>query len=89
MRHLSWEENLAYVKPEHRHRCREYFVGRATVASDGDIAMVWGKFAFSADGVVTHCGTDYFDLIREHGRWRVQNVTWIQREGDCAAGTSQ
>lgn len=85
MRHLTWEENLSYVQPS-EHRNREAFVGAPLIRIDGDIAMVWGEFIFSTDGVVTHCGVDHFDLVREGGVWKIQNLTWSQRTTDCPSG---
>lgn len=48
----------------------------------GDMAVVWGRYSFAVDGKVAHCGYQHFDLVRESGQWRVQNVTWsVQRSG--------
>jgi hypothetical protein len=52
---------------------------------DGDIAMVWGPYAFLIDGKVHHCGVDHFDLVRENGAWKVANVTWSSRTTGCPA----
>ena len=84
VRHLSWDQYLAGVKPGGP-RLRERFSGRPAIEVDGDIAMVWGDFTLSVDGRQATCGVDHFDLIRENGTWRVQNVTWSQRT-TCAAG---
>lgn len=83
VRHLSWEQYLANVKPgEHRHH--ERFTGQPAIEIDGDIAMVWGDFTLSVDGKVATCGVDHFDLVHENGAWKVQNVTWSQRTTGCA-----
>ncbi|RUN78233.1 DUF4440 domain-containing protein [Sphingomonas sp. TF3] len=50
---------------------------------DGDIAMVWGPYTFLIDGKVHHCGYDHFDLVRESGRWKIQNLTWSSRTTGC------
>ena len=82
MRHLTWEQNLSFVRPS-GHRNVERLVGRPTIEIDGDIAMVWAKFVFSTDGRMTHCGVDHFDLIRDNGKWKIQNLTWSQRTRGC------
>lgn len=50
---------------------------------DGDIAYVWGRYTFRVDGKVTNCGYDHFDLVRESGSWKVQNITWSSRTTGC------
>ncbi|WP_296616511.1 nuclear transport factor 2 family protein [Sphingomonas sp.] len=82
VRHMTWEQYLANVKPG-EHRYHEQFTGRPAIEIDGDIAMVWGEFTLSVDGKVATCGVDHFDLIRENGQWKVQNVTWSQRTTEC------
>jgi hypothetical protein len=83
VRHLSWDQYLAGIKPGAA-RLHERFTGQPAIEVDGDIAMVWGDYALSVDGRVMSCGVDHFDLVRENGTWRVQNVTWSQRT-TCAA----
>lgn len=51
---------------------------------DGDIAYVWGRYDFFINGQLHHCGVDHFDLVREAGTWRVQNLTWSSRT-QCGA----
>jgi len=84
VKHLTWEEYLANVKPG-EHHYHEQFTGDPAVEVDGDIAMVWGDFTLSVDGKVATCGVDHFDLVRENGAWKVQNVTWSQRTTGCGA----
>jgi hypothetical protein len=82
VRHLTWEEYLGNIKPD-EHRFHEQFTGQPAIEIDGDIAMVWGDFTLSVDGKVATCGVDHFDMVRESGQWRVQNVTWSQRTTGC------
>ena len=84
VKHLTWGEYLSNIKPG-EHRYHEQFSGQPAVEVDGDIAMVWGEFALSVDGKVATCGVDHFDLVRENGSWKVQNVTWSQRATGCSA----
>ena len=82
VRHLTWPQYLAGVKPGGP-RLHEQFTGTPAIEIDGDIAMVWGDFRLMADGRIATCGVDHFDLIREAGAWKVQNVTWSQRVTGC------
>ena len=50
---------------------------------DGNIAMVWGRYTFLIDGKVHHCGYDHFDLVRDSGGWKIQNLTWSSRTTGC------
>jgi len=83
VRHITWEAYLANIKPGERH-FHEQFTGNPMIQIDGDIAMVWGDFVLSIDGKPATCGVDHFDLVREAGAWKVQNVTWSQRTTGCA-----
>jgi hypothetical protein len=58
-------------------------LGDPAIEIDGDIAMVWGPYTFLIDGKVHHCGYDHFDLVRENGRWKIQNLTWSSRTTGC------
>ncbi len=81
IRRLSWTQFAAGIKPG-----PERYAERLTdpaIDIDGDIAMVWSPYVFTIDGKVHHCGTDHFDLVREGGRWKVQNVTWSSRTTGC------
>jgi len=82
IRHITWEAYLANIKPGERH-FHEQFTGNPMIQIDGDIAMVWGDFVLSIDGKPATCGVDHFDLVRENGSWKVQNVTWSQRTTGC------
>jgi hypothetical protein len=84
IRHITWEDYLAKIKPG-EHRYHEQFTSSPMIQIDGDIAMVWGDFTLSVDGKVATCGVDHFDLVRENGAWKVQNVTWSQRTAGCPA----
>jgi hypothetical protein len=55
------------------------------VAVDGAIATVSGRYAFAINGIVRHCGYQHFDLVRDAGAWKIQNVTWSVRTFGCGA----
>lgn len=84
VRHIAWEDYLANIKPG-EHHYQERFTSQPAIEVDGDIAMVWGEFTLLQDGKPVTCGVDHFDLVRENGAWKVQNVTWSQRTTGCPA----
>lgn len=55
------------------------------VRVEGEMASVWGPYTFAIDGAVRHCGFQHFDLVRETGQWKIQNVTWSVRATGCPA----
>ena len=81
IRHMNWADFAGGIKPGPEHY-REKLIDPA-VEIDGDIAMVWGRYVFTIDDKVHHCGVDHFDLIRENGAWKVLNVTWSSRAVGC------
>ncbi|WP_375421862.1 DUF4440 domain-containing protein [uncultured Sphingomonas sp.] len=79
--HMSRETMLANFKPgPERFEERMY---NPAVEIDGDIAMIWGRYDFLLNGKVVHCGYDHFDLVRENGSWKIQNITWSSRTTGC------
>lgn len=83
LRHLSWAEFTAGIKPGAEKL--EERITTPAIEVDGDIAMVWAPYVFLVDGKAHHCGVNHFDLVRENGSWKVLNVTWTQRTTGCAA----
>jgi hypothetical protein len=81
VRHMGWADFAGGIKPGPE-RFRERLIDPA-VEIDGDIAMVWSRYVFTIDGKPHHCGVDHFDLVREGGAWKVQNVTWSSRTTGC------
>ena len=51
---------------------------------DNDLAVVWARFVFLADGKVNHCGTDLFNLIRVEGKWQIASIADTGKK-DCEA----
>jgi hypothetical protein len=58
-------------------------LGRPSIRVDGDLAMAWTPYVFLRDGRADHCGVNHFDLVREAGAWKIQNVTWTLRKSGC------
>ena len=52
---------------------------------DGDVAMVWAPFVVRRGGKIGNCGVDHFDLVREHGNWKIMNITFSSRVTGCPA----
>jgi subtilisin family serine protease len=50
---------------------------------DGDVAMVWAPFVVRVGGMVSNCGYDLFDLVRDNGTWKIMNLTFSSRTTDC------
>jgi len=40
---------------------------------DGDWAMVWGRYVFFAEGKLSHCGINQFNLVRTEAGWKIAN----------------
>jgi hypothetical protein len=56
-----------------------------TVLVDGDMAQIWGPYAFSVSGSVSHCGTNSLSLVRGEGGWKVANTSFtMERPSECA-----
>jgi hypothetical protein len=39
--------------------------------------------SFVVDDQVRHCGRQYFDMVREAGQSRIQDITWSVRVSGC------
>ncbi len=48
----------------------------------GDLALVWGRYVFFADGKLSHCGVNTFNLVRTEAGWKIANgASTIDRNG--------
>lgn len=81
--HLGWEQFAAGLQPGPE-RLEEVLID-PTIAIDGDIAVVWGRYVFRIDGQLSHCGVDHFGLVRKAGAWKITSLTWNQRDTGCEA----
>lgn len=52
------------------------------VETNGDWAMVWGRYVFYADGKLSHCGINQFNLVRTDGGWKIANGASTIDPGD-------
>ncbi len=77
----TWTEFAAGLTPGPERF--EEVMPNPTVAIDGNIAVVWGRYAFRIDGQTSHCGVDHFDLIRRNDAWTIVNLTWSQSATGC------
>lgn len=63
----EWLEGL----PGRKQEVREHFTGEPVVMVDGDVAVVWSRYAFEVDGKPSHTGVDAFTLVRTGGVWKI------------------
>ena len=82
LRQQRWAEFADRVRPE---RAFSESISDPVIDIDGDIAMVWAPFVVRVAGKVSNCGIDHFDLVREHGAWKVMNLTFSSRTAGCPA----
>ncbi|MGE3467001.1 MAG: hypothetical protein AB7J13_08715 [Pyrinomonadaceae bacterium] len=50
---------------------------------DGDWAMVWGRYVFFAEGKLSHCGINQFNLVRTDAGWKIANGASTMDPGAC------
>ena len=57
------------------------------VLIDGDMAQVWGPYAFMVDGKVSHCGINSLSMVKmEDDSWKVGNTSFTMVPPDgCEA----
>lgn len=53
------------------------------IETNGDWAMVWGRYVFYADGKLSHCGINQFNLVRTVDGWKIANGASTIDPGDC------
>jgi hypothetical protein len=80
LRQQTWTEFAGRVRPDRAFAER---ISDPVIDIDDDIAMVWAPFVVRAGGKVSNCGIDHFDLVREHGTWKVMNLTFSSRTTGC------
>ncbi|MFL0355705.1 hypothetical protein ACI5KX_04435 [Erythrobacter sp. GH1-10] len=60
-----------------------------TILVDGDMAQVWGPYAFWAEGELSHCGVNSLSLAKGERGWKVANTSFTMEPpetcGDIAA----
>lgn len=54
------------------------------VETSGDWAMVWGRYVFYADGKLSHCGINQFNLVRTDAGWKIANGASTIDPNDCS-----
>lgn len=54
------------------------------VETNGDWAMVWGRYVFYADGKLSHCGINQFNLVRTDAGWKIANGASTIDPNDCS-----
>ena len=82
LRQMSWAEFAQRVTPDSRF---SESISDPAVEVDGDVSMVWAPFVVRVNGKVANCGFDHFDLVRDHGAWKVMNLSFSSRTTGCPA----
>lgn len=54
-----------------------------TVKIDGPLAMAWTPYIFFYKGQFSHCGVNFFQLIRFNGEWKIQYLVDTRRRQGC------
>ena len=49
----------------------------------GKIAVVWTPYEFWQGGKTSHCGVDVFEMVKEHGTWKIGNAMWTVEPDGC------
>ncbi|MEM7201763.1 MAG: nuclear transport factor 2 family protein [Planctomycetota bacterium] len=68
----QWLERLPTLEAE----MREAFLEPPTVLIDGDVAVVWGRYAFDRNGTRSHTGIDAFTVLRTDHGWRLASALY-------------
>lgn len=72
----QWLESIGTPHPEPYNEV----LYDSEVRIDGDLAMVWTKYALFVGETFHHCGVDLMQLVRdEAGQWKVFQVTDTKR----------
>ncbi|AMR30317.1 hypothetical protein A0256_02240 [Mucilaginibacter sp. PAMC 26640] len=50
---------------------------------DGPLASVWTPYKFYLGGVFSHCGIDFFQLMKTPAGWKIIYVIDTRRKDDC------
>lgn len=54
------------------------------VLVDGDMAQVWGPYAFLVNGAVAHCGINSLSLVKTDDGWKVANTSFtMEQPSEC------
>lgn len=53
------------------------------VKVDDYLAIAWTPYVFHYNGMISHCGTNSFQLVRFEGAWKIQYVIDTRRQDGC------
>lgn len=54
-----------------------------TVKVDGPLAIAWTPYTFFYNGMLSHCGTNSFQLVRFNGVWKIQYIIDTRKRQGC------
>lgn len=83
MRERSYKDTLSRMSPGDGPRYEERWHGEPTVLVHGQIAVVWGHYAFWLDGELAHCGVDTVNLAKIDGHWKIAHFMWTVEPDSC------
>lgn len=64
-------ERWALRTPDYEERMRY-----DSVMVDGDMAQVWGRYSFTMNGTLTHCGVNSLSMVRTDDGWKIGNTSF-------------
>ncbi|RVT98273.1 hypothetical protein EOD41_18050 [Mucilaginibacter limnophilus] len=50
---------------------------------DGELASVWTPYKFYLDGNFSHCGVNFFQLLKTVGGWKIIYIIDTRRKDNC------
>jgi hypothetical protein len=54
-----------------------------TIKIDGALASVWTPYKFYMGEKFSHCGANSFQLVRQNGLWKIQDIIDTRRKNGC------
>jgi len=54
-----------------------------SISIDGPLASVWTPYSFYANGKLSHCGVNSFQLVRFAEGWKIQYIIDTRRREGC------
>jgi hypothetical protein len=58
-------------------------IRNARVTIDANLATIWAEYQVRANGRVTHCGYDAFQLVKTATGWRILSIADTYRQTGC------
>ena len=62
---------------------KEYYNRYSKFNIDGKLAQVWVPYHFYLNGMLSHCGANSFQLMKENEDWKIISILDTRRK-NCA-----